>query len=1508
VSAPLVSTGPVPGAGRPDGPSRPGRRFRAAWWATVGLVVLVGLVLRLWGLDFDERQHLHPDERHWSLTASALAESPDPVPHGTLAGPVLDWLDGQRSPANAYRGSDSFVYGPAPLAWSRSVAGWLHRGAVGGDEPAATVVSTADRLGVPLLDEAGAPRFDDRYQVDLVGRLLGALADVLAIVVVALIGRRLGGDAAGVLAALAASCSVLAIQHAHFLGSEPFVGLAAALTVWACLRLDRGAGRRAAVRTGVPVGLAAGALVAMKFTGLGLALVPVGLCGWLAVSRRRPADAVRLVVVALGMAVGFRVLNPGAFDGLGLGLNAQFWEDQRRATELAMADLPPAITWAGRVPVLTPLDWLLRFTVGPGTVLAALVGVLVLVRRLVGPRFVGRGPRSGAGPVRGRWEAAVVVASVVVPFLFVLRQPVTSGRYFVPMLPALHAAAGFGIAWLAARVVADGARWRRWAPTVAAMGLVGLTVLWGVAFVAGVYGSPHTRVQASRWIAANVEPGDVLTVEAWDDGLPLAVEGVDPSAYGSEQLDLFGVDSVEKTERLARQLTTVDLVVESSPRVWGSVTRLPARFPSTIAFFEALDSGTLGFERVATFSSPPRIELFGRTWLRLDERGAEEAFSVYDHPEVRIWRKVRAVPEREVLARLDPVAAATAVPVAPAAGSANGTMLHEAERAENRRVGTYADQFDGDGHPLLHALVWLAVVQLVGLAAFVVLAPVLRRLPDAGLGIAPVVGLVVVTATVFVLVAWLGAPLTRATVLVAVVAWASVAALQARRRRSELVALWRTRRPALVRAQVLGLVAFGAMLLLRAANPDLWHPYRGGEKPFELSMFTAVLRTRTLPPYDPWFSGGTLNYHYGGYLLLSVPARLARTTPSLAMNLALPVVALLAAGAAYTAGAALASGRRWSGWDAGRGAGPGPVAGVAGVDRVGSGRGPVRAGTLAAVALLVVPNAAIVPSVVGRLLGREQGRLDWWALSRTIPGSPAPTEFPAWSFLFGDVHGHLLDLPLVLTVVALAVAWRRVLLAGPGPSRPLGRWRSAPVGWVPALGLAAVTGLVVGATRLVNTWDLPLVGLVAAAVPLSVVRQVPVRWWLANAVAGGVTAVGVWWPYARRSEVSDAGAELTPIHTPLPAWVDHWGFLAVVTLVVAAAVIGRGTAGRSGTTGSGVGPARWRSRSHGALVPAVVVAGSVGVALALGSVGLGTFAVAALLASAGALTARTVARRGGAWAGAALVAAVGWALVAAIEVVSVVNDFDRMNTVFKGWFQAWSLVVVGLATCVSALLPTPLLASTAGQTRRSRIRVHSIRGVLVVGALLAVAFWQLAAPARLDDRSSPGGLHLDGLAYLDAGAAAGFTGAADRPLISWLQEHVDGIVTVAEAPGQGYTWAGRVAGHTGLPTVVGWPYHQSQQRRAYEAAVRTREGDLAALYTSGDPATVTSVLQRYQVAYVVFGSNERALATSQGRDALASHPCLHEVYRRGEAFISRVDQACLPDQPGGLPVVTAGGG
>jgi YYY domain-containing protein len=1405
------------------------RRPAATFWLMVVLAATAGLLLRVWNLDYDDRQHLQPDERHWSLVASRLDTAVAPDGYPTVAGPVLDWLDGQRSPTNPYRnGNDSFVYGPVTMSVTRAVAGWLYDGAATGAQPARLVAETVDRLGVPLLDPAGGPRFDRGYQIDLVGRLLGALTDTVAVVVVGLAGRRLGGQrsghAVGIGAAWIYASLVLLVQYARFFGAEPALALASALCVLAMLHVDRSDSTRRALATGALVGASAGLIMAVKFSGLGLALVPFALLAALVVRHRRRVDVARLGAAIVGGAVAFRVLCPPAFRGLGVRPNPEFWGDLARSREAVGAGLPPSIQWADRVPVLEATWWLTKHFLGPGAVALGIVGLVVAVRQR---------------HVLGRWSAAVVVAGTLVPWAFVFRSPVTTGRYFVPMFPAFSIAGGLGIAFAVAAASRLDRPRRRVADAAIAVAVVAV-VVWPIAFVNGVHGDVHTRIAATRWIGANVEPGSVLTSQGWDDALPLPVDGVDPSRYESRQLDLFGPDAVDKVARLAVDLADVDYVVESSPRVWDAVVRIPARYPSTIEFFKGLDDGSLGFERVATFTSPPELGP-----LRLS--GGEEAFSVYDHPEVRIWERVEAMSATETFRRLDPVAAAAALPIHPDDAGANGGMLTRAEIERNDRRGTFADDFVTSGvmsNTVVQAVAWFAVTALLAAAAWLLLVPLTRRLPDAGIGVAATFAVVGVVAGAVVLSGGLGLAYGRTMVGALAVVLVAAGGWSAWWRRPLVAQLWRERRRTMIAACVVPVGGYAAGLAVRAANPDLWHQYRGGEKPFELAMLTSVLRSRSVPPPDAWFAGGALNYHYGGSMLVAVPARIMGTVPEVAMNLGIAFVAMLGAGAAFTAGGAVAVAVRRQRTT--------PAVQMRVEQRVAQ-----RAGLLSVGFVFLLPNAVIVGPVVRRLLGDERGQLDWWALSRTVPNSPIVTEFPGWTVLFGDLHGHLLALPIVLTLVATLVLL--VDLASGDRIAPL-------------LAASVAAGLLVGAIRSVNSYGFPVaagltvVTLVVAAVVGSWRRAI------GAAAVAAIVAVTVWLPYTSRVDVGNVGVELNRLFTPTHSFLWHYAFWLLVTAVVLVVAVP-----------AAVIRDALRRLPRSVLIAAVVAVGAAG---AIGAVAgfpvLVLTTVTFVLCSLGTLLVvrgRRTARVG--VAGLA-VASLAWALVSAAELVMVIGDFDRMNTVFKWWFDAWLLLAVAAA------------AVFAGATRRWRGAVGTVVGL---AALMGAAFLVLAVPARLADRESEAAASLDGLAFLDGGIEIGgdqpFDPGEDAPLIDWIRAHVDGMPTLLEAPGEGYRWTGRIAATTGIPTVIGWPYHESQQRANHGLAVDDRHADATAFYVASDDDVRLDVLWRRDVDLVVFGTAERVLAGPEGAAAVRSLPCLDVVFEHASTFVAEVDRACL---------------
>jgi uncharacterized membrane protein len=120
----------------------------------------------------------------------------------------------------------------------------------------------------------------------------------------------------------------------------------------------------------------------------------------------------------------------------------------------------------------------------------------------------------------------------------------------------------------------------------------------------------------------------------------------------------------------------------------------------------------------------------------------------------------------------------------------------------------------------------------------------------------------------------------------------------------------------------------------------------------------------------------------------------------------------------------------------------------------------------------------------------------------------------------------------------------------------------------------------------------------------------------------------------------------------------------------------------------------------------------------------------------------------------------------------------------------------------------------------------------------------------------PQGLSLDGMAYM----RGWYPG--DYAAITWMNEHISGIPTIIEASTNPYEWYGRVSIYTGLPAVLGWSSHESQQR--YGDPVYARQNDVELFYSTVDAQQALSILEQYNVQYVYVGELERTCPVQSG--------------------------------------------
>jgi uncharacterized membrane protein len=151
---------------------------------------------------------------------------------------------------------------------------------------------------------------------------------------------------------------------------------------------------------------------------------------------------------------------------------------------------------------------------------------------------------------------------------------------------------------------------------------------------------------------------------------------------------------------------------------------------------------------------------------------------------------------------------------------------------------------------------------------------------------------------------------------------------------------------------------------------------------------------------------------------------------------------------------------------------------------------------------------------------------------------------------------------------------------------------------------------------------------------------------------------------------------------------------------------------------------------------------------------------------------------------------------------------------------------------------------------------------LAAGAAL---FLVMGGLGKIKDRMTEAVPHtLDSMTYMDYSTynerGTDLDLSEDYRAIIWMQDNVKGSPVIAEAPSAGiqYEWLNRFSIYTGLPDVIGWEWHQIQQRLMFADTVRDRGVEEDAFYITTDPQAALNFIHKYNVRYIIVGQLERA--------------------------------------------------
>lgn len=678
-------------------------------------------------------------------------------------------------------------------------------------------------------------------------------------------------------------------------------------------------------------------------------------------------------------------------------------------------------------------------------------------------------------------------------------------------------------------------------------------------------------------------------------------------------------------------------------------------------------------------------------------------------------------------------------------------------------------------YDLLTIFSWWSGLFITGLIFFPWCTALFRDWPDRGYSFAKPLGMLVGGYFCWLLAVLQILPFSSAAIYLVLAGFALITFAQ-EKARADIVALFRQQSRILVTRELLfvALLIIGA--LIRGQNPDI----SGLEKFMDFGFINSCLRSPFMPPSDPWFAGKTINYYYFGHFMAAWLIKMTQVMPDVGYNLMVATIFAMTFTISYSliaalAKAALGDSSRLS-WN---------LAGLVGALLTACG-GNFHAFWKWFLPLIGIPFFAAKPFYYPdstRFIGHDPSVDD-----KTIH------EFPLYSFIVSDLHGHLNNLPLVILFIALLFA---------GWQRSSGYFNAIPV-W-PFFPLYALSIAVFSMT---NPWDVPiylLMGIFTVIIssskqpglmnhgqlPQTAAQQTWTEWGRLFLPRAAIIVLGFpvfAYPFARTFKSFSSGVGVTFTHTPAGQFLMLWGAHLLFAVIFIFWLL-RPVSGDSGL--------RNRLQSSGYADRFCLILVLTGICLLIVP-----------------------------------------ELIYVKDIYS--RSYYRSNTMFKFTYQ--SFIILSLAAgFIFARVPCAIKSIFAG-------RILRILFILAAGALLLYGI-----PAVTQ---AYGGISLkkyrgqEGLHFLDR------NGPGDLQAVKWLNDNVIGQPAILEAFGDSYTDYARISMATGLPTLMGWEVHQWLWRGNGIPNLLHRS-HVVFMYESGNLEMVKSLLKKYEIRYIIVGALER---------------------------------------------------